>query len=132
MPIDWEHNLGGVQVEDFDTEEEDVDYEIQKPQTQNIEHEEQIKDLAVNIMLIFYLEVTNKSMSNNCKSEGFGMQRAEDDQLGILAEYLEVFTQSSGVFAQSLYLLVQLTKGVQGERNGVNTTNVGKLGMWIK
>ncbi len=79
-------------MEDFDTEEEDVDYEIQKPQTQNIEHEEQIKDLAVNIMLIFYLEVTNKSMSNNCKSEGFGMQRAEDDQLGILAEYLEVFT----------------------------------------
>jgi hypothetical protein len=31
-------------------------------------------------------------MTNNYKSEGFGMQRSEDDLLGVLAESSIVFT----------------------------------------
>lgn len=85
MPIDWEHNASGVQVQDSNTEEEEEDYEIQKPQMQNIEHEEQIKDHVINIILIFDLEVTNKFVSNNCRSERLGMHRTEDDRLGVLA-----------------------------------------------
>jgi len=73
---------------------------------QNIEHEEQIKDHAINIILSFDLEVTNKSVSNNCRSERHGMHRTENDRLGVLAEFLEVFIYSSRVFAQSLTLLV--------------------------
>jgi hypothetical protein len=46
---------------------------------QNIEDEEQMEDLAINTILIFNLQITNKSMNNNCKSEGFGMQRSKDD-----------------------------------------------------
>jgi hypothetical protein len=42
-------------VENFDTEEEDEDYEIYKPQMQSIKDEEQMEDLAVNTILIFNL-----------------------------------------------------------------------------
>ncbi len=31
MLIYWEHNASGVHMENFDTEEDDEDYEIQKP-----------------------------------------------------------------------------------------------------
>ncbi len=65
MPIYWEKNGGGVQVEDFDTKEEDEDCEIQKPHMQNIEDEEQIEDLLVNTILIFDLQMINKFVSNN-------------------------------------------------------------------
>ncbi len=41
------------------------------------------------------------SMNNNHKSEGFGMQRFEDDLSRV------IFAQSLGVFAQSLDLLAQ-------------------------
>jgi hypothetical protein len=33
MLVYWEQNVGGVQVENSDMEEEDEDCEIQKPQT---------------------------------------------------------------------------------------------------
>jgi hypothetical protein len=39
----------------------------------NVADEEQIRDPAVNIILIFDLQMNNKSMSNNYKSEGFGI-----------------------------------------------------------
>jgi hypothetical protein len=39
---------------------------------QNVKDDEQMKDLAVNIVLIFYLQMTDKFVSNNYKSEGFG------------------------------------------------------------
>jgi hypothetical protein len=39
----------------------------------NVIDEEQIKDPALNIILIFDLHMHNKSMSNNYKSEGFGI-----------------------------------------------------------
>ncbi len=32
MPIYWEQNVGGIHVEDSKMEEENEDYEIQKPQ----------------------------------------------------------------------------------------------------
>jgi len=32
-----------------------------------------MEDPVVNTILIFDLEMINKSVSNNCKSEGFGM-----------------------------------------------------------
>jgi hypothetical protein len=41
---------------------------------QNIKDDEQMEDFAVNTILIFNLHMTNKSVSNNYKSEGFGMQ----------------------------------------------------------
>jgi hypothetical protein len=79
-------------VENFDMEEEDEDYEIYKPQMKNIEHEKQIKDHEIDIILIFDLEVINKSENNNCRSEGFGMQKAKDDRLRVSAKSLEIFT----------------------------------------
>ncbi len=48
----------------------------------------------VNIILIFDLQMTKKSMNNNCKGEGFGMQRSNDDLTQISAESTEVFAQS--------------------------------------
>jgi hypothetical protein len=36
--------------------------------------------------------MTNKSMNNNYKNEGFGIQRFEDDMLGVSAKPTEVFT----------------------------------------
>ncbi len=55
MPICLEHSVGGVQVENFDMEEENEDCEIQKPQMKNTTNEEHIKDHAVNTILIFDL-----------------------------------------------------------------------------
>jgi hypothetical protein len=49
--------------------------------------------------------MTNKSMRNNYKNEGFGIQRSKDDLLRVLAELAKVFTQSLGVFTQTLDLL---------------------------
>ncbi len=72
MPIYQEQSGGGVQVENFDMEE-DEDYEIQKPKMQSIENKEQMEDPTIKTILIFDLQMTNKSMSNNCRSEGFGM-----------------------------------------------------------
>jgi hypothetical protein len=40
----------------------------------------------VNIMLIFDLQMNNKSVSNNYKSEGFEIHKFEDDLLGISVE----------------------------------------------
>ncbi len=39
MLIYQEQNVGGVHDENFDTKEEDEDYEIQKPQMYNIKDE---------------------------------------------------------------------------------------------
>jgi hypothetical protein len=47
--------------------EEDEDYEIQKPHMENIEDEEHMEDPVVNTILIFDLQMINKSMSNNYK-----------------------------------------------------------------
>ncbi len=110
MLIYWELNAGGIQAENFDMEEEDENCEIQKPQMQNTKDEKQMEDPVVNTILIFDLEMINKSVSNNCKSEGFGMQRSKDDLSRISAKLAEIFTQSLGVFAQSSYLSTQLAK----------------------
>ncbi len=72
MLVQWEQSVGGLQVENFDMEEEDEDYEIQKPQMQSIEHEEQMEDHAIDRILTVELHVINKFVSNNYKSEGFG------------------------------------------------------------
>ncbi len=40
---------------------------------ENIEDEEQMEDPPVNIILIFDLQMTNKFVSNNCRTKGFGM-----------------------------------------------------------
>jgi hypothetical protein len=37
----------------------------------NVANEEQIKDPAMNAILIFDLQMSNKSMNNNCRNEGF-------------------------------------------------------------
>ncbi len=74
---------------------------------QSTKDEEQMEDHVVNIILISYLQMTNKFVSNNFRSEGFGMQIFEDDLLRVSITLTEVFTQSLGVFAQSSNLLAQ-------------------------
>ncbi len=73
MPIYWEHSANGVQAKDFDTDKENADCEIQKPQIQSLEDEEQMKDLVIDTILILELHMINKSIGNYCKSEEFGM-----------------------------------------------------------
>ncbi len=94
MPIYWEQSVGGVQVVTFDIEEDNDECQIQKPQMKNDEDEKQIIDLAVNIIFIFDLQ-----MSNNCSSVGFGMERSKDDMSKVFAESTVVFAQSLGTFA---------------------------------
>ncbi len=65
MPVYWEQNVGGVQVKNSDIGEDHEDYEIQKPQMKNAKDEEQIKDPMMNIILIFDMQMSNKSVSNN-------------------------------------------------------------------
>ncbi len=72
MPLYWEHNIGGLQVKYFDIKVEDEDYDIQKPQIHSKENEEHMEDPIVNTILIVELHMTNESMSNNYKNEGFG------------------------------------------------------------
>ncbi len=88
-----------------------------------------MEDLIVNTILIFNLQMINKFVSNNYKSEGFGMQKFEDDMSKVSIALVEVFTQSLGIFVESSNLLAQLvdvlsqstnkwaqsTKGVQDE-----------------
>jgi hypothetical protein len=64
-----------------------------------------MEDLIVNTILIFNLQMTNKFVSNNYKSEGFGMQRSKDDMLKVSIALVEVFTQSLGIFVESSDLL---------------------------
>ncbi len=45
----------------------------------------------MNTMLIFDLNMNNKSMNNNYKSEGFGIKKSEDDMLGVLTASTIVF-----------------------------------------
>ncbi len=92
MPVYWENNIGGLQAKDSDMEVENEDYEIQKPQIQRNEKEEQMKDLMVNKISILELQMTKNSVSNNCKSEGFGMQGSEDDLSRVLTKSIKVFT----------------------------------------
>ncbi len=54
MLVYWEHNVGGVQAENCDIEEDDENCEIHKPQMKNVANEEQVKDLTMNKILIFY------------------------------------------------------------------------------
>jgi hypothetical protein len=158
MPKYLEQSASGVHAKKFDMEKEDENYEIQKPHMWSIKDEEQMEDLVVNIILIFDLQMTNKFVSNNCRSEGFGMQRFEDDLLTVSTESTMIFTQPSRVLAQSLDLLAQLTeksvqlanmwsqsvdeltqsidewaqltKGIHSERGGANTSNRRRLTMW--
>ncbi len=55
----------------------------------NVEDKEHITDPTVNIIFIFDLQ-----MSNNCRSEGFRMQRSKDDMSSILAKSATIFAQS--------------------------------------
>jgi len=60
---------------------------------QSIEDDEHMKHLAINIILIFDLHMTNKFVSDNYKSEGFGIQRSKDDMSEVSTESAKVFTQ---------------------------------------
>ncbi len=88
-------------------EEEDENCEIQKPQLRHIKDEKQMKDLVVNIMLIFDLLMIKKSVNDNNNNEGFGMQRFENNLSRVLIESTKVFAQSSRVFIQTSNLLEQ-------------------------
>jgi hypothetical protein len=64
-----------------------------------------VEDLAVNTILIFDLQMINEFVNNNYTSEGFGLQRFEDDLSWVSTQLVEVLTYSLSVFAQSLDLL---------------------------
>jgi hypothetical protein len=51
-----------------------------------------MKDLAFNAILIFDLQMINKSMNNNYKSEGFEIQRFDNNLSGVSTRSVEVFT----------------------------------------
>jgi hypothetical protein len=53
----------------------------------NAENKEQIIDLVVHKVFIFYLHI-----SNNYRNAKFGMQRFKDDVLGVSIESTIVFT----------------------------------------
>ncbi len=125
MLIYWEQSVGGVQEANFDTQEDDEVCEIQKPQMKNDEDKEQIIDPIMNTIFIFDLQI-----SNNYSSARFGMQRSKDDMSSISVELAKESVQSPVVFSQSRDKWAQLTKGVKGERSGINTNNVGRLWMW--
>jgi hypothetical protein len=60
-----------------------------------------MEDPMVNIILILELHMTNESVNNNYKNNGFGMQRSEDELSKVSDELAKVFVQSSRVFAQT-------------------------------
>ncbi len=91
MLVYWEQSVVGVQVENFDTKEEDEHYEIQKPQMQNTNDEQQMEDLLVNKILIFDLQMSNTSMNNYCKNEGLEIQKFEDDLSRVSIELATIF-----------------------------------------
>ncbi len=86
MSIYWGQSVGGIQVENFDIKVDDEDYEVQKPHMKNVKDEEHIKDPTMNTILIFDLQMNNKSMNSNCRSEGFGIQISKDDMSKTLVE----------------------------------------------
>jgi hypothetical protein len=49
--------------------------------------------------------MNNKSVNNNYKSDGFGMQDFEDELSWVSTKSTTMFTQSSSVFTQSSNLL---------------------------
>ncbi len=55
MLIYWEQNAGAVQAKNYHMEQYDENYEIQKPQINNVVNEKHIKDPALNRILIFDL-----------------------------------------------------------------------------
>ncbi len=91
MSMHWEQSASGLQVEDFDMEVEDEDYDIQKPHIQSNENEEHMKNLAINATLILELQMINKFVSNNYRSEGIGMQRSKDYLLGVSTKSTKIF-----------------------------------------
>ncbi len=64
-----------------------------------------MEDPAVTTILIFDLQMIDKSVNNYYKSEGFGMQDFEDDLSWVSAESVTIFAQSLGAFTQSSDLL---------------------------
>ncbi len=109
MLIYQEQSVSGVQAKNSNTKQNDENYEIQKPQVKNVAYEEQIKDLVVNTILIFNLQMNNKSMNDNYKSEGFGIQDFEDDLSWVSIESTIIFAKSLNIFTQSSYLFAQST-----------------------
>jgi hypothetical protein len=69
-----------------------------------------MEDLVLNTILIFNLQMTNKFVSTNYKSKGFGMQRSEDDLSWVSTILAKVFAHLLGIFAQPLGLLAYSTK----------------------
>ncbi len=53
----------------------------------------------VNTILIFDLQMTDKSMNNNYRSEGLEMQRSKDDLSRVLVELTKIFAQLTNVLS---------------------------------
>ncbi len=55
MLIYWEQNAGAIHVKNFDTEEDDEDCEIHKPQMRHTKDEGQMKNPIINTISILDL-----------------------------------------------------------------------------
>ncbi len=94
---------------------------------------EWMADLEVKTILTLELQMMNKLLNDNYRSEElvfsnkmdyevhnekFVIQKSKVGVLVVLVQSIDVFAQSSNVCAQSTYLLAQLVEGVQGvQRN---------------
>jgi hypothetical protein len=58
-----------------------------------------MEDPMVNTILIFDLQMTDKSMNNNYRSEGLEMQRSKDDLSRVLVELTKIFAQLTNVLS---------------------------------
>jgi len=58
-----------------------------------------VEDPMVHKILTLELHIINEFVNDNYRNKGFGMQRFEDDMSRVSIELVEIFAQSSRVFA---------------------------------
>jgi hypothetical protein len=90
MPMYWEQSACGLLAKDSNMEVEDENCDIQKPKICSNEDEEHMEDPTVNTILIMELHMTNESVNNNNRNEGFGKQRSKDELSRLSTESIEV------------------------------------------
>ncbi len=142
MPIYWEQSGGGLQEEEFDMEVEDEGCVTQKPQMRGNDEEEQMEDLEVKTILTLKLKMKDKLLNDNYRSEELVLhnemdyevhseesviQKSKVDSLVVLANSIDVSTQSINLFIDSTNVSTQLVIEVQGERSRVNIVDLGRL-----
>ncbi len=123
-------------------EVEDEGCVTQKPQMRGNDEEEQMEDLEVKTILTLKLKMKDKLLNDNYRSEELVLhnemdyevhseesviQKSKVDSLVVLANSIDVSTQSINLFIDSTNVSTQLVIEVQGERSRVNIVDLGRL-----